>query len=1807
MAESKVLHNVPYTIHNYSNYSIVAEETRDIVDVPYFPAQNLVDVSGAINPYVPAADCYIPFYDSNNTHRLFAVLNRTDARILFVEFADDARYVKYQFVGNSYPQGREMYTYSYTKDEFILFGGFANGRCMDDLWVYGIDTNKWENINYSETELGANQVPTRRRKSSIVAYPSEIWMFGGETDVLKINTELEDSFFIPLNDVWYYDRNTEIWNNFDPNRILPHRTGHIVHVDASAVTILITGGINEIGINEPTALWTIDRTTHNVSSTAFSGPFQPSIANTCFLLDGKVHIQVQGKVYRWEHATTEFVLVTDNTVGISAHDGSYWIIDDVEVHYGAHAGMDSTEIHNALLYDVSDTLQSTKTITLPPKGINIPNINADDVLTFFYGGMYGSGESVMFNESVFIMNHTTLNVAKYDFPEDTKPTERVFPSLAYDKYRGRIWLFGGFDGTRFYNDLWYFDLGLKTWTKVYDQTITEGGENYPSPRQKSGICIVETHFLYLIGGYSDINAFNDFWKYDINQDSWQKVYAADTIPWGSQYFIFEWRDRLWYYNGQQLYRWFHQVQQFKAQPFLIADTTTSSESSSSGVDDPIAEVIAKKQFLDSPINMTVINDYMFVQNPSFSFSCELETKVVTNYVEEFDMPTTQIQWMDRYWGIIVESLEAVYINVSPLQSLTKNQVPHSFFYKSLLSPIPDGMFYVDDDTIGGSRLAYQDNNGLFKLLDAVIPLEKGELLVDEKIAFTATQSEYPEVDFENTEGMLNKVIETLAQPTTYPYAPWFQYSKFKPISSFYDGMVKNFYNERTKRIYALYKNGNILKINPADNTFFAYFTQIWEGAAVGYNKLTNKIYAFGGLRGAPEGNSGDGRIPYSQNGMECSAPPIEGVSEQSHCGLMEFDLNLNDMNLGSIQNYLRERKMSSVDYSVTREYLVDLVAHYIEGYANNTIPNSIEDVKEKVYMAVQPLVDDLSQFDFVFEHGVRPCGRAYAFDAQVGDRLYVFGGCDSYTVDCSPIQSFTPYLTAKPGTIVNMASDEDVFDSAYEGIHGCYFDMSTKTWHDVSPINKWKYLGSSIVDPAQNRFIYLVGGFEGANCTLPSRDILIYDTQNDTYEQILNVPKNYVGRAKPMLHWMDDDRLLIMYGFYTYNSCVSCEPCTCCTYYHIPIGDAWILDRRKHIMYEAWRDLNGYSGLVVKDTFYIDEPTDNDVYILSVAPEIDTVTQNPIIRAFKWNLVNGEVYPQKIIPTQEIIDDYNGFNFLSNESKIENATAEGDMSVEAMPGGGAPKLSLEEIFLSSFKNSNFRFRYAWMEQYGAYKHQHMFVIGERSDKSGIKALEDMARGHTEAHLRFWYVDMEAPEQFRFMHNVPYEYPLPLAPVAVSYDGSRYIYCIYNKYNIWRLDFKNVLLDPSGTWWHQCPPCLDCNFLGDSRTEETWDTFYMPPKYLTLFSSGGRMARMDTNTFVWFLDKKEEPVSPVKGIELTSASEIDSNEAYLYALGGMAGKVMNVYERQWDNFFFDMRVTNDVVKNFKDAVSDKLWPVMLRRKRLYTINHLGHVFYSWLRINGKYDVEFQLNDFYQGNEIRLYGDYTFLQNWDQAQVSIFDINGNWINIDHLHFTQVTNESGWDWDGQFSRQYVRMFVSTDGIIRYQYSKVPPNYVSIDMLAAMGADRPISKIRVKYQNVPEAYNYMSRINRVEMITDQEIVASYESELATTPLSIIHIDPVNKEDDFSNEFAVFIKNTGSETAKDVQAYVYDNDWVQFNLDPANTPDAWTIRDQNTPFTLVSELPPGGHVILYIRAVNIDSRPHIKDLVVKGIYPYSA
>ena len=127
-------------------------------------------------------------------------------------------------------------------------------------------------------------------------------------------------------------------------------------------------------------------------------------------------------------------------------------------------------------------------------------------------------------------SNTTGTLGVYPATVGTGGSSTYFPgarsySTTWADATGNVWLFGGTDGTNFFNDLWKFDGTYWTWeagsnsTGVagsYPATTGTGGSltYFPGARKGAASWIDSGGNLWLFGGDSNNNYFNDLWKFD---------------------------------------------------------------------------------------------------------------------------------------------------------------------------------------------------------------------------------------------------------------------------------------------------------------------------------------------------------------------------------------------------------------------------------------------------------------------------------------------------------------------------------------------------------------------------------------------------------------------------------------------------------------------------------------------------------------------------------------------------------------------------------------------------------------------------------------------------------------------------------------------------------------------------------------------------------------------------------------------------------------------------------------------------------------------------------------------------------------------------------------------------------------------------------------------------------------------------------------------------------------------------------------------------------------------------------------------
>lgn len=95
------------------------------------------------------------------------------------------------------------------------------------------------------------------------------------------------------------------------------------------------------------------------------------------------------------------------------------------------------------------------------------------------------------------------------------------------KSQGKTYIvcFGGFVGDsygEYWNQVIKYDIAAKKWILPYKDSIQISNPAGPSPMSGHSASIYDGN-MFVFGGTNGEVRFNDIWKYDLNQETWQKI------------------------------------------------------------------------------------------------------------------------------------------------------------------------------------------------------------------------------------------------------------------------------------------------------------------------------------------------------------------------------------------------------------------------------------------------------------------------------------------------------------------------------------------------------------------------------------------------------------------------------------------------------------------------------------------------------------------------------------------------------------------------------------------------------------------------------------------------------------------------------------------------------------------------------------------------------------------------------------------------------------------------------------------------------------------------------------------------------------------------------------------------------------------------------------------------------------------------------------------------------------------------------------------------------------------------------------
>ncbi|KAI0085582.1 galactose oxidase [Irpex rosettiformis] len=141
--------------------------------------------------------------------------------------------------------------------------------------------------------------------------------------------------------------------------------------------------------------------------------------------------------------------------------------------------------------------------------------------------IFGGGEGPVYYNEVYVLDTVTRQWQHPQFgppthletPPTIPPPRRAHTAVLY---RGRIWVFGGGNGTQALNDLWTLEVGNNASVDRMKWEMMKTGGKTPSPRGYHTANLVG-NVMVVVGGSDGRECFSDIWCLNLDTLQWSQV------------------------------------------------------------------------------------------------------------------------------------------------------------------------------------------------------------------------------------------------------------------------------------------------------------------------------------------------------------------------------------------------------------------------------------------------------------------------------------------------------------------------------------------------------------------------------------------------------------------------------------------------------------------------------------------------------------------------------------------------------------------------------------------------------------------------------------------------------------------------------------------------------------------------------------------------------------------------------------------------------------------------------------------------------------------------------------------------------------------------------------------------------------------------------------------------------------------------------------------------------------------------------------------------------------------------------------
>ena len=289
--------------------------------------------------------------------------------------------------------------YDSKSGKVLLFGGTGSETFFNDTWQYDPASNTWTDL------APAGDVPQGGSAASMV-YDSDrgkIILFGGGSGQASFD------------DTWAYDPATNTWTDLVPPGSVPSaRVGHGMVYNAADGTVILYGGRDEDGFLSDTWSYNVASNTWALIETAGGTPTE-----------------------RYGHAMV-YDAADNKVLALGGWDGNMYLISTWVYDPGAKT------------WTSLDTLGDLP----PPRAGHSVVYDSSIAKLVLFGGTNGEG----FFSDARTYDPAANTWAMLDIG-DPRPTARNGHTMVYDPAGDAVILFGGWDGSTYYNDTWSLGSG----------------------------------------------------------------------------------------------------------------------------------------------------------------------------------------------------------------------------------------------------------------------------------------------------------------------------------------------------------------------------------------------------------------------------------------------------------------------------------------------------------------------------------------------------------------------------------------------------------------------------------------------------------------------------------------------------------------------------------------------------------------------------------------------------------------------------------------------------------------------------------------------------------------------------------------------------------------------------------------------------------------------------------------------------------------------------------------------------------------------------------------------------------------------------------------------------------------------------------------------------------------------------------------------------------------------------------------------------------------------------------------------------